>query len=94
MAINYSWYCFIALPLDKHTKYCINLVPCFNTRKIGTMVNYCGVFITLALTSNIIKPFIMVIYYYSMVIKSFCVIKLYYLSAFHGVAVKYYGIVL
>ena len=42
--------------------------------------------------ANVIKLFTMVIYCHSMVIPSFCVIKLYYLGNYHGMAVNYHGI--
>ncbi len=49
-------------------------------------------FITLAPGANGIKNFTTVIYCHSMVIPSFCVIKLYYLGNYHGMAVNYHGI--
>ncbi len=42
--------------------------------------------------ANVIKVFTVVIYCHSMVIPSFCVIKLYYLGNYHGMAVNYHGI--
>ena len=42
--------------------------------------------------ANVIKLFTAVIYCHSMVISSFCVIKLYYLGNYHGMAVNYHGI--
>ncbi len=42
--------------------------------------------------ANVIKLFTPVIYCHSMVIPSFCVIKLYYLGNYHGMAVNYQGI--
>ncbi len=42
--------------------------------------------------ANVIKLFTTVIYCHSMVIPSFCVIKLYYLGNYHGMAVNYHGI--
>ena len=42
--------------------------------------------------ANVIKLFTAVIYCHSMVIPSFCVIKLYYLGNYHGIAVNYHGI--
>jgi hypothetical protein len=42
--------------------------------------------------ANVIKLFTAVIYHDSMVIPSFCVIKLYYLGNFCGMAVNYCGI--
>ncbi len=42
--------------------------------------------------ANVIKLFTAVIYCHSMVISSFCVIKLYYLGNYHGMAVNYDGI--
>ncbi len=42
--------------------------------------------------ANVIKLFTAVIYCHSMVIPSFCVIKLYYLGNYHGMAVNYQGI--
>ncbi len=42
--------------------------------------------------ANVIKLFTMVIYCHSMVISSFCVIKLYYLGNYLGMAVNYHGI--
>jgi hypothetical protein len=42
--------------------------------------------------ANVIKIFTAVIYCHSMVIPSFCVIKLYYLGNYHGMAVNYHGI--
>ena len=47
---------------------------------------------TVAPGANVIKLFTMVIYSHSMVIQSFCVIKLYYLGNYHGMAVTYHGI--
>jgi hypothetical protein len=49
-------------------------------------------FITSAPGANVIKLVTMVIYCHSMVIPSFCVIKLYYLGNYHGKAVNYHGI--
>jgi len=43
---------------------------------------------------HVIKLFTPVIYCHSMAIPSFCVIKLYYLGNYHGMAVIYCGIVL
>ncbi len=48
--------------------------------------------ITLAPGANVIKLFTMVIYHHSMVILSFCVIKLHYLGNYSGMAVNYQGI--
>ncbi len=45
-------------------------------------------FIGLSPGANVIKVFTAVIYYHSMVIPSFCVIKLYYLGNYHGMAVN------
>ncbi len=42
--------------------------------------------------ANVITLFTKVIYCHSMVIPSFCVIKLYYLGNYHGMAVNYHGI--
>jgi hypothetical protein len=42
----------------------------------------------------VIKLFTVIIYCHSMVKPSFCVIKLYYLSNYHGLAVNNLGIVL
>ncbi len=42
--------------------------------------------------ANVIKLFTVVIYCHSMVTPSFCVIKLYYLGNYHGMAVNYHGI--
>ncbi len=42
--------------------------------------------------ANVIKLFTTVIYCHSMVIPSFCVIRLYYLGNYHGMAVNYQGI--
>ncbi len=42
--------------------------------------------------ANGIKLFTTVIYYHSMVILLFCVIKLYYPKNFRGMAVNYHGI--
>jgi hypothetical protein len=41
--------------------------------------------------ANVIKLFTAVIYCHSMVIPSFCVIKLYYLGNYHGMAVNYHS---
>ncbi len=41
---------------------------------------------------NAIKLFTEVIYWHSMVTLPFCVIKLYYLGNYHGMAVNYHGI--
>ena len=49
-------------------------------------------FIVQAPGANVIKLFTMVIYCHSMVIPSFCVIKLYYLGNYNGMAVNYHGI--
>jgi hypothetical protein len=49
-------------------------------------------FIVQAPGANVIKLFTAVIYCHSMVIPSFCVIKLYYLGNYHGMAVNYHGI--
>jgi hypothetical protein len=42
--------------------------------------------------ANVIELFTAVIYHHSMVILSFCVIKLYYPENCHGMAVNYHGI--
>ncbi len=42
--------------------------------------------------ANVIKLFTDVICHHSMVILSFCVIKLYYPENYHGMAVNYHGI--
>ena len=42
--------------------------------------------------ANVIKLFTAVIYCHSMVIPLFCVIKLYHLGNYHGMAVNYHGI--
>ncbi len=42
--------------------------------------------------ANVIELFTEVIYHHSMVIQSFCVIKLYYPENYHGIAVNYHGI--
>jgi hypothetical protein len=42
--------------------------------------------------ANVIKLFAAVIYCHSMVIPSFCVIKLYYFGNYHGMAVNYHSI--
>ncbi len=42
--------------------------------------------------ANVIKLFTAVIYHHSMVIPSFCVIKLYYLGNYSGMAANYHGI--
>ncbi len=42
--------------------------------------------------ANVIKLFTAVIYHHSMVIPSFCVIKLYYLGNYSWMAVNYHGI--
>jgi hypothetical protein len=56
-------------------------------------VNYCSIcFITLAPGANVIKLFTSVIDHHSMVILSFCVIKLYYPGNCQGMAVNYHGI--
>jgi hypothetical protein len=57
-----------------------------------TAVIYRGIFITLAPGANVIKLFTMVIYCYSMLIPSFCVIKLYYLGNYRDMAVNYHSI--
>jgi hypothetical protein len=41
---------------------------------------------------NVIKLFTVVIYHHSMVILSFCVIKMYYPGNYNGMAVNYHGI--
>jgi hypothetical protein len=43
-------------------------------------------------TANVIKLFIMVIYHHSKVILLFCVIKLYYIGKYCGMAVNYHSI--
>jgi hypothetical protein len=45
-----------------------------------------------ATRANVIKLFTTVIYHHSMVIPSFCVIKLCYLENYSGMAVNYDGI--
>jgi hypothetical protein len=42
--------------------------------------------------ANVIKLVTVVIYCHSMLIPSFCDIKLYYLNNYHGMAVNYHGI--
>jgi len=42
--------------------------------------------------ANVIKLFTAVIYHHSMVILSFCVIKLYYPENYRGMEVNYHGI--
>jgi hypothetical protein len=42
--------------------------------------------------ANVIKHFTAVIYHYSTVISSFCIIKLYYLGNYCGMAVNYCSI--
>jgi hypothetical protein len=49
-------------------------------------------FITLDPGPNVIKLFTAVSYRLSMVIPSFCVIKLYYLGNYHGMTENYHGI--
>jgi hypothetical protein len=49
-------------------------------------------FITLSPGAYVIKLFTAVIYCHSMLIPSFCVIKLYYLGNYHGMAVNYHTI--
>jgi hypothetical protein len=44
--------------------------------------------------ANVIKLFTAVIYHHSMLILSFCVIKLYYPGNYHGMAVNYCGILI
>ncbi len=56
---------------------------------LGLLLEYST---TLQPGANVIKLFTMVIYCHSMVIPSFCVIKLYYLGNYHGMAVNYHGI--
>ncbi len=48
--------------------------------------------VDVVLVDNVIKLFTMVIYHHSTVIPSFCVIKLYYLGNYCGMAVNYCGI--
>ncbi len=48
-------------------------------------------FIVQATEANAIKLFTMPIYCHSMVLLSFCVIKHYYLSNYHRMAVEYHG---
>ncbi len=48
--------------------------------------------VTSASGANVIKLFTVVIYYHSMVILSFCIIKLYYPENHSGMAVNYHGI--
>jgi hypothetical protein len=56
-------------------------------------VNYCRKkFKTLAPGANVIKLFTAVIYHHSMVVPSFCVIKLFNLGNYSGMAVNYQGI--
>jgi hypothetical protein len=47
----------------------------FNRKKVGTAVNYCGIFITSEPGTNVIKLLPTVIDHHSMVIPLFCVIK-------------------
>ncbi len=55
--------------------------------------NYHGIcFITLIPGPNVIKLFSVVSYRHSMVIPSFCVIKLYYLGNYHGMTVNFHCI--
>jgi hypothetical protein len=49
-------------------------------------------FIILAPGANVIRLFTAVIYHHSTVIPSFCVIKLYYLGNYCGMAVNYHSI--
>jgi hypothetical protein len=49
-------------------------------------------FKTLSPGANVINLFTVVIYHHSMVILSFCVIKLYYPGNYRGIAVNYHGI--
>jgi hypothetical protein len=58
-----------------------------------TAVNYHSIFISLAPGANVIKLLTVVIYHHSMVIPSFCVIKLYYIGNYCGMAVIYHSIV-
>jgi hypothetical protein len=59
----------------------------------GMAVNYHSKkFRTLGPGANATKLFTTAIYCHSMVIPSFCVIKLYNLVNYHGIAVNYHGI--
>ncbi len=49
-------------------------------------------FFDLRTGANVVKRFTTVIYYHSMVIQSFCVIKLYYLGDYLGIPVNYHCI--
>jgi hypothetical protein len=51
-----------------------------------------GCFYNIGPWANVIKLFTVVIYCHSVVISSFCAIKLYYLGNYHGMAVNYHGI--
>jgi hypothetical protein len=56
-------------------------------------VNYCGIcFKTLAHGPNVIKLFTTLIYLHSMVMPSFCAIKLNDLGNYSGMAVNYHGV--
>ena len=72
----------------------ITAVKSFITLAPG--VNIIKLFFSLLLKlkpgANVIKLFTMVIYCCSMVMPSFCVIKLYYLGNYHGMTVNYHGI--
>ncbi len=48
-------------------------------------------FVVLVPGANYIKVFTAVIYHYSMVIQSFCVVKLHYFDYYHEKAVNYNG---
>jgi hypothetical protein len=52
----------------------------------------CKMFYDIASWGQCYKKITAVIYHHSMVIPSFCVIKLYYLGNYHGMAVNYRGI--
>ncbi len=59
---------------------------------IGTAVNYCGIFKTLAPKANVLKLFTAVINHHFIVTLSFCIIKLYYPWNYCGIAVNFHSI--
>jgi hypothetical protein len=53
---------------------------------------FTSLYVTLTPVANVIKLFRAVIYHHSTLKPSFCVVKLYYLGNYCGMAVNYHGI--
>jgi hypothetical protein len=72
--------------------YAAIICPSISTlENVDTVLNYNGIFITLATGTNAIKLFTGVIYHHSIIILPFCLFKLYYLGNRCGMAVNYHG---